>query len=152
MKFSILQSKGFFVIGMERQARQWDSDGVVGRLWNDFLGRINEIEEVSNPIVMYGICEHEFCKNETLKYLAAIGVDKVEKVPEGMVKRYIRPHSFFCASVPDFISVPDAYAGAIGYAKSLGYGISDYDNIEVYNERFYDPEFHRFHLLIPIRE
>jgi AraC family transcriptional regulator len=152
MKFSVLRLKGFYVIGMEGQAMQWDSDGAVGRLWNDFLGRINEIEEVSDPFVMYGICEHEFCKKETLKYLAAIGVDKVDKLPEGMVKRYIRPHSFFRASVPDFISVPDAYAGAIGYAKSLGYRIEDYDNIEVYNEKFNDPEFHKFHLLIPIRE
>lgn len=152
MKFSILHSIGFYVIGMERQARQWDSDGAVGRLWNDFLERVEEIEEASRSNVMYGICEHEFCNTESLKYMAAIGVDKVTMIPEGMIKRYIKPHCFFSASVPDSISVPDVYAGAFGYAKSLGYSIEDYDTIEVYNHMFYDPEFYRFQLLIPIRE
>lgn len=151
MTFSLLRTDGFNVIGMECKAKIWDSDGAIGRLWSDFLERVCEIKHAVNPMTMYGICEHETCDNDQFKYMAAIGVSESCEVPLGMTKRHIRAQSFFQARVPDFISVPDAYAGTIGYAKSLGYEIADYDNIEVYDEIFHDPAFHRFRLLIPIK-
>jgi AraC family transcriptional regulator len=151
MQFSIFYTEGFSVIGMECIAKQWDCDGAIGRLWSDFLARIDEIKQPSKPIVMYGICEHETCANESFKYMAAIGVRKVTQVPTGMTQRFIKAQSFIQASVPDSISTPDAYTGTTGYARSLGYDIDDYDNIEVYNEVFQDPACNRFNLLIPIK-
>jgi AraC family transcriptional regulator len=136
---------------MECKAKQWDCDGAIGRLWSDFLERVDEIKQATSPIVMYGVCEHETCDNTNFKYMAAIGVKKLTEVPLGMKQRFIRKQSFFQASVPDFISTPDAYAGAIGYARSLGYDIEYYDNIEVYNEIFQDPAVNSFNLLIPIK-
>lgn len=151
MKFSLLHTDSFYVIGMECKARQWDSDCAIGRLWSDFLLRVDEIKQASSPMIMYGICEHETCDNEQFKYMAAIGVYSSGEVPSGMSKRLIRAQSFFQASVPDFISIPDAYSGTIGYAKSLGYELDDYDNIEVYEEIFQDPDVNSFKLLIPIK-
>lgn len=151
MKFSLLHSDGFYVIGMECNARTWDSDGEIGRLWSDFLTRADEINQITNPMTMYGICEHETCDNDQFKYMAAIGANGASDVPLGMRKRFIRVQKFIHASVPDSISTPDAYAGTIGYAKSLGYEIEFYDNIEVYDEVFQDPDIHSFKLLIPIK-
>jgi AraC family transcriptional regulator len=151
MRFNLLHTEGFNVIGMECKAREWDSDGAIGRLWSDFLARADEIKQASNPMIMYGICEHETCHKEQFNYMAAIGVNGAAEAPLGMTKRLIRAQSFFQASVPEFISTPDAYIGTIGYAKSLGYDIEDYDNIEVYDEIFQDPAIHSFRLLIPIK-
>jgi predicted transcriptional regulator YdeE len=152
MRFSILHSKGFAVIGMECVAVKWDADGAIGRLWSDFLTRVDEIKHSGNPMVMYGICEHESCDSNHFKYLAAIGVDCIGEIPSGMVSYIIQEKTYLQADVPDSISVPDAYTGVIGYAKSLGYEIEDYDDIEVYEEVFRDPAFHSFQLLIPIKE
>lgn len=151
MNYSVLQGESFYVVGMECIATKWDSDGAIGRLWSDFLSRLDEINSVSCPIIMYGICEHETCDNENFKYMAAIGVNSTDKVPQGMSIRRIRSQTFLQARVPVAVSIPDAYTGTIGYAKSLGYEVEEYDNIEVYDQNFQDPDYNSFKLLIPIK-
>lgn len=151
MSFSLVNMNSFCVIGMECDAKQWDSDGAIGRLWSDFLSRVDEIKKPSSPMVMYGICENETCHDGQFKYMAAIGVDSVGKIPLGMSKRIIKAQKFFIASVPEAISTPDAYTSATLYAKSLGYEIEDYDDLEVYDENFQDPDIHSFKLFIPIK-
>lgn len=151
MKFSLLQSDEFYVIGMECNAEIWDGGGDIGRLWSDFLTRVDEIQQEASPMTMYGICEHETCNHDHFKYMAAVGVKKEAEAIPGMTKRLVRAQKFIQASVPDSIATPDAYAGTTGYARSLGYEIDSYDNIEVYDEIFHDPDLHSFKLLIPIR-
>ena len=150
MKFSLLHTEGFVVAGLECRAVQWDSDGAIGKLWSDFLACLEKIQLIQDKVTMYGICEHETCRNGGFTYMAAIGIDSGTEIPPGMTKKYISPHNFFEASVPDRISTPDAYAGAIGYARSLGYTLEDNDMIEVYDGIFQDPDVNRFRLLIPI--
>lgn len=152
MSFGILRSPDVMVVGMECKAEVWDGDGSIGRLWSDFLIRLDEIKHIQKPMIMYGICEHENCDNRHFTYMAAIKVNNDAEIPEGMVVRHIKEHSFFRAEVPASISIPDSYAGTIGYAKSLGYVIEDYDNIEVYEEIFRDPAYNNFQLLIPIKD
>jgi predicted transcriptional regulator YdeE len=152
MSFRILQSKGFEVIGMECHATKWDMDGAIGRLWSDFLPRVDEIKNAASPMIMYGICYPENCDGNHFTYLAAIGVSCSKEIPLGMVSHTVKEQTYLQADVPDSISVPDAYSGVIGYAKSLGYEIAKNDNIEVYEEVFQDPAFHSFQLLIPIKD
>lgn len=152
MSFSIIDSEGFYVMGMECEAKRWDSNGAIGRLWNDFLVRVDQLKGAKLPLVMYGICEHETCNKDSFKYMAAIAVEDNVVVPQAMVKRFIRPQRFFEAIVPNSISTPDAYAGTIGYAKSLGYQIEEYDDIEVYEDGFKDPDYSSFKLLIAVKE
>jgi AraC family transcriptional regulator len=151
MKYSLIQSDEFFVVGMVCYAQIWDKGGDIGRLWSDFLARVDEIQKAKSPMTMYGICEHETCSHEHFKYMAAIGVSDDAEAAPGMVIRLVRAQKFIQASVPESIATPDAYAGTIGYAKSLGYEIDAYDNIEVYDEVFHDPYFYSFKLLIPVK-
>ena len=120
-------------------------------MWSDFLERADEIKHISVPSTMYGVCEYELCDSEHFRYMAAIGVDRVEGTPPGLAARLIRRQRFFQACVPNAICVPDAYTGAIGVARGLGYTVEDYDNIEVYEDSFQDPAYNSFKLLIPIR-
>ncbi|MGN6712790.1 MAG: AraC family transcriptional regulator [Anaerocolumna jejuensis] len=151
MEFRIVNLPGFEVIGLECNAEIWDGNGNIGKLWNEFLMRMEEINPLHSSATMYGICEHEYCDSKHFKYMAAVGINKAEKVPQDMVIRHIKPQTYFQAGVPASISVPDAYSAAIGYAKSLGYEIEDYDNIEVYDEAFKDPAYYSFELLIPVK-
>lgn len=151
MKFSLIHSDEFYVIGMECYAQIWDNGGDIGRLWSDLLARAEEISQGKAPMTMYGICEHETCNHEHFKYMAAIGVSDDAEAAPGMVKRLVRAQKFIQAIVPESIATPDAYAGTIGYVKSLGYEIDSYDNIEVYDEVFNDPDIYCFKLLIPIK-
>jgi len=150
MKFSLLHTEGFAVAGLECRALQWDSDGAIGKLWSEFLACLEKNKLIQDKVTMYGICEHETCRNGGFTYMAAIGIDSGTDIPPGMTKKFITPQNFFQASVPDRISTPDAYAGAIGYARSLGYTLEDNDIIEVYDGIFQDPDVNRFRLLIPI--
>ena len=150
MKFSLLHTEGFAIAGLTCRALQWDGDGTIGKLWSEFLARLEKIELMPDAVTMYGICEHEDCQNGVFTYMAAIGINSFTEIPPGMTKKFIAPQNFFQASVPDRISTPDAYAGAIGYAKSLGYTIKDNDMIEVYDGIFQNPDVNRFRLLIPI--
>jgi AraC family transcriptional regulator len=152
MSFRILRSKGFEVVGMKCDATRWDTDGAIGRLWSDFLTRVDEIKHAVSPMIMYGICSHESCKSECFPYFAGIGVSCSEEIPCGMVSYQVKEQTYLQADVPEFIDVPDAYIGAIGYARSLGYEIEEKDDIEVYEEVFRDPAIYSFQLLIPIKE
>lgn len=151
MSFAVLESEGFYVVGMECLAKRWDADNSIGHLWSSFLTHTEEISNTVKLMTMYGICESETCSNEQFKYMAAVGFDGLTGIPAGMIKRYVRPQKFFQANVPEAISVPDAYMATIGYAKSLGYQLDEYDQIEVYDEMFRDPADHSFKLWIPIK-
>ena len=150
MKFSLLHTEGFTVAGLECGAVLWDSDGAIGRLWSEFLAYLEKIQLIQDKVTMYGICEHDTCRNGDFIYMAAIGIDSGTEVPPGMIKKFITPQNFFQASVPECISTPDAYAGAIGYARSLGYALKDNDIIEVYDGIFQNLDVSRFRLLIPV--
>jgi AraC family transcriptional regulator len=151
MSFTLLESAGFYVAGMECCAKRWDADYSIGYLWSSFLVRAGEIDNTAKPMTMYGICEFETCSKEQFTYLAAVAINDTDNIPTGMIKRYIRPQKFFQADVPQVIGVPDAYTATIGYAKSLGYEMDEYDEIEVYDEIFRDPADHNFKLWIPIK-
>jgi AraC family transcriptional regulator len=151
MEFQVINHPNFEVVGLECDAKIWDQDGSIGKLWSDFLTRIDEISGPQEPMTMYGICEYEQCDNQQFKYMAGVRVSQVGNLPQGMVSRCMIAQSFLQASVPASISVPDAYTATIGYAKSLGYEIEDYDSIEVYEEWFKNPAYYSFQLLIPIK-
>lgn len=151
MNFSIVHSEGFYVIGMECDAKTWDEDGAVGRLWSDFLSKVNEIKSSVKPMVMYGICENETCKGNNFKYMAGVKVYSIDKVPNGMVVRNMKKGIFFQALVPEAVSTPEAYTSAVNYAKSLGYSVENNDDIEVYEDTFKDPDIHSFKLWIPVK-
>lgn len=152
MNFKVVNKNQIAVIGMECNAKQWDADGAIGRLWSAFLGNVDKVKTLVVPNIMYGICEHESCdKGDTFTYMAGIEVEESCDVPEGMVKRIIKKQKFIQAEVPESVKIPDAYNRTFEYAEQNDYIIDRNDNIEVYEEMFQDPDDHPFKLLIPIK-
>lgn len=151
MNFEIVNKNQFIVIGMECKAKQWDADGAIGKLWSMFLENVEMVNKPVIPNVMYGICESESCNGSgTFTYLAGIGVDESCIVPDGMVRRIIKQHKYILADAPESIKTPDAYNKTYEFAEQNGFKIDKFDEIEVYEEVFHDPDDHAFKLLIPI--
>lgn len=151
MWFSILNMRQFQVVGLECNAKTWDSDGTIESVWCEFLRRLPRVKGVTEPMTMYGICQGETCNKDNFVYMAAVGVEHTEYIPKGMKLRTIGPQKFFQAQVPQRITTPEAYISTRNYAKSLGFVIECHDELEVYEERFQDPDSNRFRLLIPIK-
>lgn len=151
MTYSIVEMSQFDVIGLECHACTWDSDGAIGELWCEFLQRVSEIQGITMPSTMYGICEVNTCQGNHFVYMASIGVEQIDFVPRGMTVRTIPAQKYFQAQVPQKVTTLDAYTSTINYAKSLGYIIKTQDELEVYEDKFQDPDIHRFRLLIPIQ-
>lgn len=153
MKYTVINKDKFVVIGIECQAKQWDTDGSIGRLWSKFLDNVDCIKMSIIPNVMYGICEHESCniENQTFTYMCGLEVEETCEIPKGMVKRVIQKQKFIQAEIPEIIKTPDAYTKTSDYIKENGYIIDDFDEIEVYEEIFVDPDNHSFKLLMPIK-
>lgn len=151
MNYKVVYKDNITVIGMECEAKQWDADGAIGRVWSEFLDKVDTIKNPVVPNVMYGICEHETCKEKTFMYMAAIEVDEFCEVPSGMVRRVVNKQKFILAEVPEEIKTPDAYAKTFEYIKENGFSVDANDEIEVYEEIFKDPDNHAFKLLIPVK-
>jgi AraC family transcriptional regulator len=152
MNFKVVNNSQITVIGMECNAKQWDADGAIGRLWSAFLGNVDKVKKPVIPNTMYGICECEsFDEGDTFTYMAGIEVEESCDAPESMVKRVIKKQKFIQADVPESIKTPDAYNRTFEYAQQNGYIIERSDELEVYEEMFQDPDDHPFKLLIPIK-
>lgn len=152
MNYSIVNKNSIIVIGMECEAKQWDEGGAIGRLWSDFLNKVDYIKDPVVPNVMYGICEQETCKGgNTFTYMAGIEVKELCDVPSGMVRRIIKGQRFLQVEVSEEIKTPDAYTEAFVYIKENGLIVDNNDELEVYEEIFKDPDDHAFKLLIPIK-
>lgn len=152
MNYEIINKNQITVIGMECKAKTWDTDGAIGRLWSLFLENVDKVKHPAIPNIMYGICEHETCnENDSFTYMAGIEVEEFCNIPDGMVKRILRKQKYLQAEVPQDVKTPDAYTKAFEYAKQNCYSLDKYDEIEVYEEVFKDPDFNAFQLLIPIK-
>lgn len=152
MDYKVINKNRVTVIGMECEAKQWDADGAVGRLWSSFLENADKVKNPAVPNIMYGICEHENCdQSDSFIYMAGIEADENCDVPAGMIKRILRQQKYLEAEVPQDVITQDAYTKAFEFARQNGYSLDEYDVIEVYEEVFKDPYDHAFKLLIPIK-
>lgn len=153
MNYKIINKNQITVIGMECSAKPGDTDGAIGRLWSAFLGNVDKVKKPVVPNIMYGICECEsYNKSEnTFIYMAGIEVEESCDVPEGMMKKIIRQQRYIQAEVPEYVKTSDAYTKSFEYAKQNGYSLDNYNEIEVYEEIFKDPDYNAFKLLIPIK-
>lgn len=87
----------FQVVGMECIGT--NSNGEFGRLWEEFLGRMDEISNRSQECGCYGLCgcgpecepEKGICKCQEsgFSYIACVEVSDASEIPAGMVTKTI---------------------------------------------------------------
>lgn len=121
------------------------SENEIFRLWNRFNERVGEIEHIEGG--MYGLCLlSPDCKpDDPFDYVAAVGVSRAERVPEGMTVESV-PGGLYC--VVTRRGVIDEIGAAFRYfwdewLPQSGYVFRDGAEFEYYDERYrgnHDPE------------
>jgi len=81
MTLKVVERAAFSVVGIEIVTTPMSPD--IPALWPKFVARIDEIENLCEPRVSYGVMWSGESMS-VLHYLAAVSVDKPARVPQGM--------------------------------------------------------------------
>ena len=77
-----LERPAITVVGLAIRTRPMSPD--IPALWPKFVARIDEIENLSEPRVSYGVMRHGGGDMEDLHYMAAVAVSNASRIPPGM--------------------------------------------------------------------
>ena len=77
-----LERPAITVVGFAIRTRPMSPD--IPALWPKFVARIDEIENLSEPRVSYGVMRHGSGDMEDLHYMAAVAVSNASRIPPGM--------------------------------------------------------------------
>jgi len=84
MTVKVVERTPLVVVGMAIRTRPMSPE--IPALWPKFVARIDEIGNVAEPRVSYGVMRHE---GDTLHYAAAISVTSAQTIPADMVSLII---------------------------------------------------------------
>ena len=142
MEPKIVDRNEILVIGLE-QAYDQDSKQSIPDLWRRLTERIGEIPG-RKPDFAYGICEPHDPSEGRFVYMAAVEVDSLEAVPDGMVgktlpaQRYaVFTHKLQSSDIAADIEPTLQYIWSTWLPQS-GYDRTGAPDFELYDERF-DP-------------
>jgi AraC family transcriptional regulator len=94
MTIQIVERPPLTVVGLQIRTKPMSSD--IPALWPRFVARIPEIGHLLEPDVSYGVMEHDTGAAAVLKYMAAVSVEGLDPLPEGMT-RLILPAGTYAA-------------------------------------------------------
>lgn len=97
MTLKIVERPAFTVVGMEIVTRPKSPD--IPGLWPRFVARIDEIRDMREPKVSYGVMWNGESM-DVLHYLAAVSVAKPARVPQGMTMLALPAGTYATFSYP----------------------------------------------------
>jgi AraC family transcriptional regulator len=134
-----------------------NSDGKLAHLWQAFSTNIDRIPRRVSPQQTYGLWLYpdEFKTSRDFDYLAALEVQSLSDIPEGMAGRRVAPKTYVLFEHHGPIQIiRQTYIYAYGdWLPSSGYQLDGQFDLEYYDERFIGPADPNSVLciLIPIR-
>jgi AraC family transcriptional regulator len=79
----LVEKDAFLVAGMEITTRPMTAE--IPALWQTFAPRIDEVPQISEPHVSYGVMNNFDPRMGTLEYMAGVSTSSVKQLPDGMV-------------------------------------------------------------------
>ncbi len=161
MEAKIVELDAMVVVGI--QSFFSTKYNIICKLWGKFTPRENEIKDITNEKVCFGLCfDGEIIKNEAdpkdiehqFFYLAGLSVKSIDNIPEGMTYKNIPAHKYAKFTHKGSISKLGETYNYI-FVKWLAESEYKYDeaacDIEWYDERFKpDSEDSEFDIYVPI--
>jgi AraC family transcriptional regulator len=83
MEPKIVEREAFTVVGMRYRGKNENNE--IPQMWGVFGPRMQEIEDVANRSVCYGISDNVDASTGEFDYIAGLEVSGGKEVPEGMV-------------------------------------------------------------------
>jgi AraC family transcriptional regulator len=82
MSIEIVERPSMLLAGMSIETKPMSPD--IPALWPKFVARIDEIDNLLEPRVSYGVMRHETGSMEVLHYMAAVSVSALNHFPPGI--------------------------------------------------------------------
>ena len=136
MEPKLVKRPAFTAVGMEYRGKNENDE--IKQLWSVFWPRVREIQDINWANGSYGICR-DWPEGEGLDYLAAVEVERAERVPNGMTSWQVPENTYavFPCTLP---TLHEAYRHAFeDWLPQSGYKRADGSDFELYGPEF-DPE------------
>jgi AraC family transcriptional regulator len=150
MEPKIVEREAFTVVGMRYHGK--NEKGEIPQLWGVFGPRVQEIKDVCNHSVCYGISDNMDHTTGEFDYIAGLEVSAAEEVPKGMVCWEVPAgkYAVFATALPK-IGETFMYAYKTWMPKS-GHEATGGPDFELYDHNFdnQDPNS-QFEVFIPIK-
>ena len=137
MEPKIVSRAAFAVAGMKYHGKNENNE--IPQLWREFGPRMCAINNVVDPHMSYGVCDNFDEISQEFDYVAAMEVDSIADIPEGMVSWDMpeRKYAVFTCTLP---TLGEMYRYAYGtWLPQSGHRRADGPEFELYDERF-NPE------------
>jgi predicted transcriptional regulator YdeE/DNA-binding transcriptional MerR regulator len=150
MEPKIVHRPAFQAVGMEYQGTNEHNE--IKDVWGAFWPRHSEIKHIVWDWGTYGICR-DWPEAKGLNYLAAVEVQRVEDVPEGMTAWQVpeQTYAVFPCTLP---TIHEAYRHAFeDWMPTSGYRRGSGPDFELYTDEFdaEDPES-RLYIYVPVEK
>jgi AraC family transcriptional regulator len=147
----ILDKPSFTVVGIK--IRTNNVDNTVPQLWTRFSRRMDEISQLSTPIVAYGLMDNYDEGSGEFDYMAAFGVSDVADLPAGMQSWTIPAQSYavFACTMTTIRATYDAVYGE--WLPASPYRHAHSPEFEMYDETFEIGDLNsQFYIYIPVEK
>jgi len=96
----------FRVIGLKYRGKNENNE--IPQLWVEFMRHRDKIVGLSKPITAYGICDNLDIESGQFDYIAGLGVDSIDEIPDGLVGVDIpaQEYAVFACTLP---TIADTY-------------------------------------------
>lgn len=141
----------FSVVGMKIRAKAQDSR--IPKLWGEFVPRMGEIPHLAESQVSYGLSDNMDESSGEFDYVAACKVNRVDAVPEGMV-RVDLPDQICAVFTTTLSKIGESFQEIYGtWLPRSGYQRAEGPDFEVYDEKWdSDDPKSEFYLYIPVKK
>jgi len=146
----IVEREGFTVVGMPYHGKNENDE--IPQMWGAFGPQIQEIKDVANPSVCYGICDNMDPNTGEFDYIAGLEVSRAEEVPEGLVCWEV-PAGRYAVLTTTLPRIGETFKFAYHeWLPGSGFEHRPGPDLEVYDESF-DPQdpSSQFDVFIPIK-
>ena len=150
MEPTIVNKPAFTVVGMRYHGKNENNE--IPQLWGEFNPRTNEIKNMRNPQICYGVCD-ETVGEDGFTYIAGVEVDATDDLPENMISWDV-PGGTFAVFPCTLKTIHETYEHAFGTWLPQ----SDYEHVkapdyELYNEESSpeDGPDMKLYIYIPVR-
>jgi AraC family transcriptional regulator len=151
MEPKIVEREGFKIVGLFYRGKNENQE--IPQLWGQFGPSWKAIKHTLNQEVSYGAMDHYDPSTGEFDYVAAMEVEKIEDVPEGMVGWEIpkQTYAIFPCTLP---KIKEAYSHAMHeWLPESGYVHTGGIEFELYDEQFNpDDPGSEFYYYMPIKE
>ncbi len=156
MEVVIVEREPLKVVGMK--IRTTVEENKIPELWNKFIPRMIELDEVAVPECSLGICLYEgedFDESGSFSYLAGVVVKDDSIIPEGMIYHEIPKTTVavftHTGSLDELHETYDYIYNE--WLPASGYDLAEADELEWYDSRFkFGEEDSQMDIHIPIKK